>query len=388
MKNICMVAGAFIEYQILKSLMKEIQKDQSTYLTVISTGKHQTPQMDITYRRIEEEGFVTDEKTNIVFNDQIIFQKNRPVNFEQLEYDKIFKQLKPDIIILFGNRYDTLSAAIAASLNDIPIAHIQGGESDFGPWDDSYGYGITKLSHLHFTSAEKYHQQVIRFGEHSERVFNVGSLLIEKIKSHPFREKRCFYNDMGLKKTDQFLFISYHPDASIGSKNRQIFQELLESLNDDRLKNFKLIFNKPEPDGLGKMIVQMIDAFADDHPNRTVSFPFMNLNDFSCALKYCSALVGNSSEGMIISPSFKTPVINIGNVQKDRIRSKNMIDCHSQKQEIIHAIQNGLSADFRYLIKDMPSPFEKPSTAKKIKDTIKAFNHSDMCRKEFFLNIV
>ncbi len=386
MKNICMVATTFFEYQILKPLIKEIRKDPSLYLTIISTGKHSAPDMDVSYLRIEEEGYLVHEKTDITFKTRHGCLKTNPAYCEQSEYGSIFKQYKPDMIILTGSRYETLSAAIAASLNDIPVAHIHGGESDFKKWDDSYGYGITKLSHLHFTSTRQYRRQIIQFGEHPDTVFNVGSLLIEKIKSQTFRGRNCFCTDTRLKMTDRFLFVSYQPDTSIGSKNRQVFQEILDTLNSEELKEYKLIFNKPASDGFGRMINQMIDDFTLLHPNRAISsLPNMNLNDFSRTLKYCAALIGNSSKGMILASNFKKPVINIGNRQKGRIRTKNVIDCDPKNEDIILAVQKGVSAHFNKLIKDMHSPYDKGSAAKKIKDTIKAFRLSDMCRKEFYI---
>ncbi|MCD4719761.1 MAG: UDP-N-acetylglucosamine 2-epimerase [Desulfobacula sp.] len=384
MKNICIITGTLNEYYILKPLIKKIQEDQSVYLTIISTGKHQTPELEITYRRIEEEGFTIDEKTDIVFNTQKNFRLANPVNFEQLEYDRVLKLLKPDIVILLENSYETFTAAIAASQNNIPIAHIQGGESDFRTWDDSYGYGITKLSHLHFTSTEKYRQQVIRFGEPSQNVFNVGSLLIEKIKTLSLRGKALFYDEIGFNKENQFILVSFHPDASMGSKNGQLFQEVLESLADERLEKFKILFNKPKANGLGKMIIQMIEDFTLNHPGKTISLPFMNLPDLSCAIKYSSALVGNDSDSIIIAPSFKTPVINIGTRQQDRIKAKNIIDCHPQKKEILCAVQNGLSADFKCFTRDMSSPFEQISTAGKIKDIVKEFRRTNITRKAFY----
>ncbi|NOX35720.1 MAG: UDP-N-acetylglucosamine 2-epimerase (hydrolyzing) [Deltaproteobacteria bacterium] len=383
MKNICIISETLNNYQILKPLMKEIQKDDSVYLTAVSTGKHQSSEFEITYRRVEEEGFIIDEKTNIVFNAKKNSSQQDLVDFEQLEYDRLLKQLKPEIIILSGNSHETFCAAVAASMNNIPIAHIQGGESKLKTWDDSYGYGITKLSHLHFTSTEKYRRQVIRSGEHAETVFNVGSLLIEKIKTQPLRGKSLFLNETGFKKNDKFIFIYFQPDVSKGSKNAHMFNEVLESLDDGRLDSFRLLFNKPKASGLGKMIIRMIDDFTLNTGGRAVSLPFMSLPDLSRAIKYCSAMVGNSSEGLVMAPSFKTPVVDLGDRQKDRVKAQNIIECHSKKEEIICAIQNGLSSDFKHFIKDKPSPFEQPSPARRIKDIIRGFKQSDIRKKNF-----
>lgn len=288
------------------------------------------------------------------------------------------------MVILMGDCYETFSAAIAASQNNIPIAHIQGGESDFGTRDNSYGYGMTKLSHLHFTSTERYRQQVIRFGEHPQSVYTVGSLLAEKIKTLPLRGKTLFYTELGFNKEDQFIFISFHPDTSAGSKNEHFFQEVLESLTDERLKSFKLLFNKPKANGLGKIIIQMIDTFTLEHPDKAISIPFMNLSDLSRAIKYSSALVGNSSENIIIASSFKTPVVNIGTSKKIRIKVKNIIDCLPEKEKIIYGVQNGLSAKFKCFTRDMTSPFEQESTAENIKEIVKKFSRMDIRPKSFY----
>ena len=205
MKHICIIAGNLNDYLILTPLIKEIQKDQSSILTVISTDRHQSPEMDIAYRRHEEEGFLIDEQTDIIFQSKETPIRIFPANFKQLEYKSVFRRLTPDIIVLCNNSHDTLSAAIAASLYNISIAHIQGGESEFRTWDDSYGYGITKLAHLHFTSTQKYTDQVIRFGEHPERVFNVGSLLTEQIKNLPFNKNRLFTIQLASAKQRTFF---------------------------------------------------------------------------------------------------------------------------------------------------------------------------------------
>lgn len=384
MKNICIITGTLSDYQTIKPLIKEFQKDESAYLTVVSTGKHQNREMLVTTIRVEEEGFTIDERTNIRFFDKKPSIQDHAVDFEQLEYNRILKQLNPDIVILHGNSYVTLSAAIAATQNDIPIAHIQGGETSFGTWDDSYGYGITKLSQLHFTAAEKYRQQVIRFGEHSKAVFNVGSLVLEKIKAGITQDRYSFLNKIGLNKNDDFILVSIHPDADMGSKNEYMFREILNSLAVEQLKNFKLVFNKPKAEGLGKMMIRMIDEFSLDHPGRTISLPFMELKDLNCAIKYCSVLVGNGSHSMIIAPCHKTPVINIGDRQKDKIRSQNIIDTSFEKEKILLSVQKGLSKEFNSTLNNMSSPFEKGSATRQIKKIIKDFTKKDVSPKAYY----
>ncbi|MDM8536170.1 UDP-N-acetylglucosamine 2-epimerase, partial [Desulfobacterales bacterium HSG17] len=380
MKTICIIAGSFTEYQILKPLIKQFQKDQRLYCTVVLMDRHKSFEMEIFYTHIEEEGFIVDEKTDIVFRNQKNTKKGNPVipeqsscdlahcipvsndpadydptDYDRINYDLAFEALNPDMVILFGNTYPTLIGAIAASQKNIPIAHIQGGESKFGVFDDSYGYGITKLSDLHFTSTEKYRQQVIQFGEHADKVFNVGSLMIKKIKDFTL-EKKLFYDKIELPKKGEFLLVSFHPDPSLGSRNANIFQEILDTLSMEQFKKFKLLFNKPKAIGLGKMIIQSIDDFIANNPDMTISIPYMNLSDLSCAIKYCSVVIGNNSDSIVIAPSFKTPVVNIGDKLQGRDKTKNIIDCNPLKDDILCAIQNGLSTNFKSITKDITSP--------------------------------
>ncbi|MFH2093074.1 MAG: UDP-N-acetylglucosamine 2-epimerase [Pseudomonadota bacterium] len=384
MKHICIVAGTLNDYLILTPLIKEIQKDRSMILTVISTDHHQSPEMEIAYRRLEEEGFLSDEQTDIIFKSKQMPMRLCPADFKQLEYKHLFRRLAPDIIVLCGNSYETLSAAINASLYDIPMAHIQGGESGFRTWDDAYGYGITKLAHLHFTSTEEYRDQVLGFGEHPQRIFNVGSLLTEQIKNLPFTKDSVFYNETGLGPADDFLFINFQPDSDLGSKNSCIFETLLNTLTDPLLSKYQLLFNTPEERGLGKIISRMIEQFCHHYPNRTVVRSAMNLTDISHAIKYCSAVIGNSPEAFVMAPTFKKPVINLGTRQQDCTRTINIIDCGPDTHEIMIAIQNGLSATFNFKIQQMQSPFDQPSTARKIREILNAFNRSDISTKAYF----
>jgi GDP/UDP-N,N'-diacetylbacillosamine 2-epimerase (hydrolysing) len=376
MKTICIITHSLNEYQILKPLIKQFQKDKDLYLTIVLMDKHQSSEMEINYTRIEEEGFTVYEKTDIVFNGQNKTRSDNLFDREQSYYNIIFKLLNPDIIILSGNSYQTFVCAIAASQKNIPIAHIQGGKSNSGIFEDSYCCGISKLGHLHFTSTRKHHRQIIQSGKHPDRVFNVGSLMVEKVKTLPLEKKNQFYEKIDFNKNSIFLFISFHPDSSTGSKNVHIFQEILDSLSHEKLKNFKLLFNKPKTDGLGKMIIQMIDNFITQNWGKASSLSNMNLSDLSNAIKYCSAVVGNDLNSITIAPGFRTPVINITSKLQNRIKTKNIIDCHPSRQDIFCAIQNGLSVDFKSPAKEISSPFDKISTARKIKESIKKFTRS------------
>lgn len=382
MKNICIIAGSFIDYQILKPLMREIRQDPSACLHVIFTEKHQTSEFSIMHSRLEQDGFTMEEKTDIEFNSHGHYTHPKMVDFEQKEYDRLLKMVQPDIVVLSGNAYPTYLAAVCASLNQIPIAHVEGGKSDFDIWDKSYGYGITKLSQLHFTSSEKYRQQIIKFGEHPESVFNVGSLLMENIKKISLPSKTSFSESIRLEENTPFIFISFEPDLAAGSANETIFKNILNTVCAEEFSDFKLIFSPQKACGLGKMISRMIDAFSNEYPDRAIILPSKDLTDFGCAIKYCSAMISNFFEGLVIASSFKKPVINIGRDLKDTM--PNPIDCGPDHEDLFCSLQKALTDQFNMEIKQTPAPFEKVLTARTINGMIKTFDMRNILHKEYF----
>jgi len=384
MKHICIATGSNDDYLIMTPLIKTLQTDQSVILTVVSTRVHQNPEMEISCRRVEEEGFLVDEQTDIHIKSKASPLRICPANFNHLNYKPLFQRLKPDLLVLSGNTNDTLTAAIAASLNHITIAHIQGGESQYRVWDDAYGYGITKMSHLHFTSADKYREQVIRFGEHPDRVFNVGSLLADQIKNRPYHIETDFFDRTGLRPEDDFLFIDIHPDAAIGSKNNLLSGQLRDALSDPALSGYKILFSKPEEKGLGKMIAQMMDEFCDQAPDRAFSIPSLDLTDTCTAVKFALCVISNTSRSHLTASLVKKPVINPGHRLQDQEPTQNTIHCPLDSTQILASIQHGLSLEFNFEILQIHSPFEQASTAQRIKQALITFEASDICPKAYF----
>lgn len=384
MKRICLIAGTLDDYLTLTPLIKSLQNDQSVSLTVVSTETCHNEEMEISQRRFEEDGFLVEEQTDILIKSDKTPLRTEPANFNELEYPALFNQTQPDVVILFGNSYNTLSAGISASMHNIPVAHIQGGESEFGTWDDSYGYGITKLAHLHFTSTEKYREQIIRFGEHPDRVFCVGSLLTEQVNNHSYSSDAAFLKKNGLSLEDNFLFISLKADANQGSENALLLENLATALSDPELSDLKIVFNSPESKGLNKIIHRQINQFCSENHDRAIALDNMNLTQISSAVKLSSATISNQSESTPIASVFKTPVINIGCRLKNQEKTGNMIQCNLNAAEILTALQNGLSTEFNLEIAQIKSPFHKASTAEKIKEALLSFQKSDICQKAYY----
>jgi len=382
--KVCIFTGARSEYGLLKPLMEEIQQDKDLELTLIVSGMHLSPEFGLTYTQIEEDGFRIDEKIEILMSSDSAIGVGKSMGLGLIGYAEALERLKPGVIILLGDRYETFSMAIAAVLQNIPIAHIHGGELTFGAWDDAFRHSITKMSRLHFTCAKEYEQRVIQLGEHPGRVFNVGSLGVENYKNIPLLLKKEFYDLVGLNTEDAFFLVTFHPATLEGERNISHFKSLLEALSDERFERVKLIFTQSNSDSYGRLINEQISRFVKTNSHRSKVFDTMGQLKFLSAMKYASAMVGNSSSGIIEAPCFKIPVINIGDRQKGRIRAKNIIDCIPDKNTIVIALEKGLSPSFRQTLLNMKNPFQKPSTAKTIKDIIKTYNFKDQAAKEFF----
>ena len=384
MKRVCVFTAARSEYGLLKPLMEELKQDKNLELVLLVSGQHLSPEFGLTYQIIEEDGFRIDEKVEILLSTDTTNGVGKAMGLGMMGYTESLDRLKPDLIVVLGDRFETFSLAGAAVLKQIPIAHIHGGELTFGAWDDVFRHAITKMSLLHFTCAQEYRQRVIQMGENPERVFNVGSLVVEHILKTVLPSKKEFYEFLGFNIKDSFLLITFHPETLKGKKNKKYFQALLNALSDERFKTLKLIFTHSNSDSFGRLINMQIENYVESNPKRSVAFETMGQVNYLCAMKYASAIMGNSSSGIIEAPSFKVPVINIGDRQKGRIRADNIIDCTPLKSEIIKALEKGLSPSFKKGLSDMKNPFQIDSTALTIKDTLKNYDLRDKHKKGFF----
>jgi len=382
-RNICVFSGTRAEYGLLNPLMQAIREDDSLDLGIMVSGAHLSPEFGLTYQYIEADGFHIDEKIEILVSSDTPSGICKSMGLGLIQFSDAIKRLNPDIIVLLGDRYEAFSVAVAALVNNIPIAHIHGGESSYGSIDESFRHAITKMSNIHFTCAEQYRNRVVQLGERPDRVFDVGSLGVENIKTISFLSKEKFYRQMGFDIKDSFFLVTYHPATLEVSKTAEYFEEILTALSMCEFEKNKIIFTKANADSAGRIINKRIDDFVRKNKTRAISFDSMGQLRYLSAMKYCSLVIGNSSSGILEAPSFKVPVINVGNRQKGRLKSDNIIDCKTAKNQIIQAMHRGLSRSFIDSFSNMKSPFEKTSTANQIKKIIKNIDLSDLTLKEF-----
>jgi len=381
MKKICVVTGTRAEYGLLYWLIKGIHEDPDLELQLIVTGMHLSPEFGLTWKQIENDGFPIERKIEILLSSDTAVGISKSVALAQISFAEAFEQLEPEVIVLLGDRSEIFAASSAALFAGIPIAHIHGGELTEGAYDDAIRHSITKMSHLHFTATEQYRLRVIQLGEQPDTVFNVGAIGIDNISKLKLLSKIEFEQAIDHRLSNQNLLITYHPVTLENKSAGKQFEQLLEAL--DELENTFLIFTKPNSDKDGRIIIQMIDEYVQNHTDKAIAFTSLGQLRYLSAIPLMKAVLGNSSSGIIEVPAFNVPTINIGDRQKGRIIGPTIFNCNPNKAAISKAISKAYLYD-----KSIPCehPYGIGNTSDQILEILK--NTDKINLKKTFYNIL
>ena len=384
MKRIGIMTGTRAEYGLLKSLMQEINKDNDLELYLIVSGMHLSPEFGMTYKEIEEDGFQINAKVEMLLSSDSPAGISKSIGLGVIGFADEFQRADLDMLILLGDRYEVLSAAICAMVMRIPIAHLHGGELTEGAIDEGIRHSITKMSYLHFTSTEQYRNRVIQLGENPERVFYVGALGVENIKKINLMTKEELERSIHFEIDENTVIVTYHPVTLENNTVEEQFLNLLEVL--DRNPKIRMIFTKANADTNGRIVNELIDKYAAQNSERACAFMSLGQKRYLSALKYCRIVIGNSSSGIIEAPSFGKPIINIGDRQKGRICADSVINCGYTQQEIQQAMETALTEEFENKARNCRNPYEKENTAANIISVIKDYLLNDKInlKKRFY----
>jgi GDP/UDP-N,N'-diacetylbacillosamine 2-epimerase (hydrolysing) len=363
-KKICVVTGSRAEYGLFYPLLGKIRSSGAFRLQVIATGMHLSPKFGLTFREIEKDGFKIDEKVKMLLPGDTPADISRSVGLGCSGFAGAFARLEPDLVVVLGDRFEIFSAAIAAFIAKIPVAHIHGGELTEGAMDDAFRHSITKMSALHFTSTGEYRRRVIQLGEPPERVFNVGALGIDNIRLTKLLSKKESERALGLKFGGKAALVTFHPATLETGDTGKQFRELLKAL--DAFKELKLVFTMPNTDPGGAAIAKLIDLYVKDNPERACSFASLGRVKYLSCLKHIDVVIGNSSSGIIEAPSFGKPTVNIGSRQQGRIRADSVIDCDPVSAGITRAIRKALSVPFAEFCRSVKNPYGDGKTTGRI----------------------
>ncbi len=381
MRKICVITTSRAEYGLLFWLMKGIKEDPDIQLQLIVTGTHLSPEFGSTIDRIREDGFHIDRSFDLRMHNDSPTGISHSLAIAIDGFATALATLKPDIIVLLGDRFEILGAATTALIANIPIAHIHGGELTLGAIDDSIRHSVTKISALHFAATDEYRQRIIQLGEDPKRVFNVGGMGLDNIRKLKFFTKKELEADLNIKFQKKNLLITFHPETLEPENSDHHFNELLAVLEEE--KETLLIFTLPNADVGNQSLLSILEKFVGKHHDNSVLFKSLGQVRYLSVMKQVDAVVGNSSSGIIEAPSFRIATINIGNRQKGRIRAKSIVDCEPNRESIKMAFVNLNSGAFKESLRHIKNPYGNGGAADKVIRQLKTCNFVDLRYKKF-----
>lgn len=381
MRKICVVTGTRAEYGLLSRLMKAIKEAPSLELQVIATNMHLSPEFGLTYKEIENDGFLLNKKVEMLLSADTSTSVAKSLGLGIIGFADAYEDLKPDLLVVLGDRYEMLGAVSTALLLQIPVAHISGGDVTEGAYDDAIRHSITKMSHLHFTSTETYRKRVIQLGEHPETVFNVGAIGLDNIHQLQLWSRQELEESMRFSLGEKCMLITFHPVTLEHQSAKEQFEALLRAVD---ATGYRLIFTKPNSDSDGRVIISLIDEYVHRHPEKSVAFISLGYQRYLSALQYVDVVVGNSSSGVVEVPSFGIPTVNIGDRQKGRLRAESVIDCAPQEEAIRMALQQAATPAFREQARQVTNPYEQPDTVQRIFEVLRDHPLDGIIKKHFY----
>lgn len=368
MRKVCVITATRAEYGLLKPLMQLIKESDQLQLQIIATGAHLSPEFGLTYKNIENDGFVIDEKVEILLSSDTPASIAKTMGLAMMGMADVLPRLNPDLIVILGDRYEMLSIASAATIFKIPIAHLHGGEITEGAYDDAIRHSITKMSHLHFTSTEEYKKRVIQLGENPQNVFNVGAIGLDNIRDLKLLSKEELEVDLDIKFKKYNYQVTFHPETLGNLSSAEQFQNLLTVV--EKQEDSFFIFTKANADTDGRIINQMIDDFVKKHPNTAKAFSSLGTLRFLSAVKVCDAIVGNSSSGILEAPSLFTPTINIGDRQKGRTQASSIINVDNSESGISSGFESVKKIITENKLSGVKNPYDNGGAANEILNKI------------------
>ena len=383
-RRICAVTTSRADFGLLRGLLKAIQADSALRLQVIASGTHLAHKFGRTWRDIEAEGVKIDRKINLRLTGNSSLANLKSISVGLNGFADAFAKLKPEIVVLLGDRFELFAPAISALMLRIPIAHIHGGELSEGAIDDSVRHAITKLASLHFAATEPYRRRIIQMGESPGRVFNFGSPGLDQLYGSTLLSRPQLEQELGFRLREPIALVTYHPvTRDRGSAEAQV-RCLVSAI---RASGLKAVFTMANADAQGALINTRLQAVCAQTPGRFKWIPHLGHRRYLSCLQHFTVMVGNSSSGLTEAPSFRLPVVNIGHRQRGRIRAANVIDVPCSPAAILHGIIKATSSRFRASLRGMRNPYDRfhdGSASERIKDVLKNLCLSDDLLKKSF----
>lgn len=380
-RKICIITGTRAEFGLLRLLMQEVQEAPECQLQIVATGMHLAPEYGLTYKEIEQADFNIDYKVDMQLSSDSAISITKSIGIGTMGFAEAYEHLQPDLVVVLGDRFELISAVTAALIALIPVAHLHGGETTEGAFDEAIRHSITKMAHLHFVAAPDYARRVIQLGEHPERVFLVGGLGVDAIRQIQLLTREDLEESLDFKFGKKNLLVTFHP-VTLGSKSSvSEMADLLKAL--DELQDTHLIFTMPNADTGGKELAGMLKEFVVNRPHARAFESLGHVRYLSC-MQFVDGVVGNSSSGLAEAPSMGVGTINIGDRQKGRLSADSIIQCASDFESIHNALEQLYDPAFKKLLSNAVNPYGSGGASHKIAEVIKNYPLDSLLKKSFF----
>lgn len=373
MKKIIIITSTRAEYGLLSSVIKKLKNCIDVEVLVVATGTHLSAEYGMTVREIENDGVQVDAKIDILcpLDSPVGISKTMACAIEKFSH--YFDMVRPDAVMILGDRYEMLAIASAALNARIPILHIHGGEATEGAADEYIRNAITKLSYLHFASTEPYRQRIIQMGEHPERVYNVGALGVENCLNEKLYSREELASDVKCDLS-RYAVLTFHPVTMENCTAQEQIKTLMEVISQH--SDITFICTKANSDQGGRSINKCIAEYANTYSNIRL-YDSLGMRRYLSAVKYAEFVIGNSSSGIIEVPSFGVATVNIGDRQKGRIQAESIVNCEARYESIEHAVNQVLKSEFRERISTVVNPYEQAGTSDRIVSITETFLKND-----------
>ena len=380
-RKVCVITGTRADYGLLRWVMQGIKDDADLNLQIIATGMHLSPEFGLTYKAIEADGFDIDRKVEMLTSSDTPVGITKSMGLGMIGFADALNELNPDLIVVLGDRFEIFAAVATALVERIPVAHLHGGETTEGAFDEAFRHSITKMSHFHFVAAEEYWRRVIQLGEQPKNIFLVGGLGIDNIKRLKLLDRIELESSLGINLGKKSLLITFHPVTLEKASASIQMKELLSALS--KLQDTQLIFTLPNADTDGRILIKLVEDFVVTHANAYSFTSLGQLRYLSC-IAHVDGVVGNSSSGLSEVPSFKKGTINIGNRQKGRLQASSVINCAATMDSITSALNKLYSKEFQDSLNDVVNPYGEGGASEKVLNILKSAELELVIKKTFY----
>ncbi|WP_349971489.1 UDP-N-acetylglucosamine 2-epimerase [Pseudomonas caspiana] len=371
-KRVAVFTGTRADYGLLYWLLVDLKASASLELQLIVSGMHLSPEFGETWRLIEQDGFAIDAKVEMLLSSDSRVGVAKAVGLGVLGFSDALDRLKPDVLVILGDRFEAMAIAQTAMIMGVPIAHLHGGEITEGAYDDSIRHVITKMAKLHFVATDIYRKRVIQLGEPPENVQTVGALGLDHFRRTPIMSLDELGESIGFPLRGPFLLVTYHPVTAEGENPEEGMFELLSVL--DECPEYQVIITYPNADNGGRALILLIESYAKKNPDRVVTIPSLGFRRYLAAMTYASAVVGNSSSGIIEAPSLKVPTLDIGTRQKGRLAASSVVHCGATYAAIKAGLHEVLSTEMAARCQKVSNPYGDGHSSEAIVKALEGFD--------------